>query len=270
MYFQEKSHFFSKQPVNLSNLWNDGDFVDVTLATADNKTINCHKMILSLSSSFFKTILRRNQHSHPLIYLKDIEHKYLLSIIEFVYTGQCEVESIDAHKCLIIAEALKINGFKENFEEKVVSKNVEQDAEIEALERYVVDEVRIENTLLCTNKEDLYEIKTTTDFTNKLPGNINFEKENTEFSFDNQGHFNHVNVKEKQSTKTTKIQNRLHQSKPISEFPCPKCTRVFQRIGSLVHHIKNNCKNKTCHMCGKTLSCMKALRLHMISKHDEK
>ena len=159
---------------------------------------------------------------------------------------------------MAVAVNLKINGLEENFEEKTVSKNVEQDTEIEASETYVVDKVKFANTFLCTNKEDLFETKTTTNFTDKLPANISREKENREFSFENKRQFDHVNMKEKQLTKNT------------SELPCPKCTRVFQRIGPLVHHIKNNCKNKTCHMCGKVLSCMKSLRLHMISKHDEK
>ena len=47
----------------------DKDFFDVILACADGQ-IQAHKLILSACSTFFRTILRRNKHEHPLVYLK--------------------------------------------------------------------------------------------------------------------------------------------------------------------------------------------------------
>ena len=45
------------------------DFFDVTLACEDDQ-IEAHKVILSACSPFFKGVLKKNPHQHPLLYLK--------------------------------------------------------------------------------------------------------------------------------------------------------------------------------------------------------
>ena len=49
----------------LKTLWENEEFLDVTIACDDDQ-IDAHKLILSASSTFFKNILKRNPHSHPL------------------------------------------------------------------------------------------------------------------------------------------------------------------------------------------------------------
>ena len=55
-------------------LRDDKDFFDVTLA-CDDEQIQAHKVILSACSPFFRSILRRNPHQSPLLYLKGIDYK---------------------------------------------------------------------------------------------------------------------------------------------------------------------------------------------------
>ena len=52
------------------NLREDFDFTDVTLASDDGHQVEAHKVILVASSPFFKEILVRNKHNHPLIYMR--------------------------------------------------------------------------------------------------------------------------------------------------------------------------------------------------------
>ena len=52
-----------------SELKDDEDFFDVTLA-CDGNQLQAHKVILSACSPFFRSILKRNMHPHPLLYLK--------------------------------------------------------------------------------------------------------------------------------------------------------------------------------------------------------
>ena len=47
----------------------ENDFFDVTLACEDDQ-IEAHKVILSACSPFFKGVLKKNPHQHPLLYLK--------------------------------------------------------------------------------------------------------------------------------------------------------------------------------------------------------
>ena len=54
-------------------LRDDKDFFDVTLA-CDDEQIQAHKVILSACSVFFRNILRRNPHQHPLLYMKGVKY----------------------------------------------------------------------------------------------------------------------------------------------------------------------------------------------------
>ena len=45
------------------------DFFDVTLVS-DQDQLEAHKVIISACSPFFRNLLRRNPHQHPLLYLK--------------------------------------------------------------------------------------------------------------------------------------------------------------------------------------------------------
>ena len=65
----------------------DKEFTDVTLACEDGKQVEAHKVILAASSPFFKDILKRNKHPHPLIYMRGLKSEDLLAIIDFLYFG---------------------------------------------------------------------------------------------------------------------------------------------------------------------------------------
>ena len=49
------------------------DFCDVTLVSDDEVQMSAHKLILSACSSFFKSILKKNPHSSPLLYLSGVD-----------------------------------------------------------------------------------------------------------------------------------------------------------------------------------------------------
>ena len=93
----------------LRDLRNDKEFFDVTLA-CDDKQIEAHKVILSACSAFFRNILRQNPHQHPLLYLKGVKYKELLSVLNFMYVGEVNIAQDELDEFLLIAEDLKIKG----------------------------------------------------------------------------------------------------------------------------------------------------------------
>ena len=105
------------------NLIDDKDFTDVTLVSCDRKQIKAHKVILSSCSQFFHQILLENPHQHPLLFLKDIRHSDLLSIVKFIYLGQTEVTQEDLNHFMEAAEVLEIQGLNEN--EKPIPKTTD-------------------------------------------------------------------------------------------------------------------------------------------------
>ena len=94
------------------NLREDSDFADVTLACEDGHQIEAHKVILAASSPFFQTILKRNKHSHPLIYMRGMVSVDLVAIVDFLYYGEANVYQENLDSFLAIAEELQLEGLK--------------------------------------------------------------------------------------------------------------------------------------------------------------
>ena len=57
---------------SIKELLRNEEFTDVTLVFDDEKQLKTHKVILSASSPFFRKILLKNPHPHPLIYISNI------------------------------------------------------------------------------------------------------------------------------------------------------------------------------------------------------
>ena len=86
------NEFQSSTVKTFQNLQSDDHFTDVTLACGDGQQIAAHKVLLSSSSSFFKSILIKNPHQHPLIYLRGFTIRELRNIIKFIYSGEMEID----------------------------------------------------------------------------------------------------------------------------------------------------------------------------------
>ena len=71
----------------------DKDFFDVTLSCEDGQ-VSAHKLLLSACSPFFKAVLRRNPHQHPLLYFKGIRHAELSALMDFMYQAQLRFERL--------------------------------------------------------------------------------------------------------------------------------------------------------------------------------
>merc|ERR1711868_165819 len=72
--------------------------------------MEAHKLILTASSPVLNTLLKRNKHSHPLIYMKGMKIKDLASIIDFIYYGVVNIYQEDLNEFLTTAEDLQIKG----------------------------------------------------------------------------------------------------------------------------------------------------------------
>merc|ERR1719425_3417 len=105
--------FESNINVAFRELREDKDFFDVTLACDDDQ-IQAHKVILSACSPFFRTILKRNRHEHPLLYLKGVKYIDLQAILNFMYHGEVNVAQEDLNSFLAVAEDLKVKGLTQN------------------------------------------------------------------------------------------------------------------------------------------------------------
>ena len=86
--------------VAFRELREEKDFFDVTLA-CDDSQVQAHKVILSACSPFFRHILRKNPHQHPLLYLKGVKYKELLCVLNFMYMGEVNVAQEELNSFLV-------------------------------------------------------------------------------------------------------------------------------------------------------------------------
>ena len=108
------------------NLREDKEFSDVTLACEDGQQVEVHKVILAASSPFFRTLLGRNKHSHPLIYMRGVKSDDLLTIMDFLYRGEANVCQENLDSFLAIAEELQLKGFTGKIYNKIEDFNAEE------------------------------------------------------------------------------------------------------------------------------------------------
>ena len=76
--------------------------------------LEAHKVILSASSPFFKSVIKRNPHAHPLIYLKGVKIEDMKALIDFIYLGQTKVCQEDVQAFLVLGEELGVKGLARN------------------------------------------------------------------------------------------------------------------------------------------------------------
>jgi len=126
--------FESNISVAFRELREEKDFFDVTLACEDNQ-VSAHKVILSACSPFFRTVLRRNPHQHPLLYLKGVKYQELLSVLNFMYMGEVNVAQEELNSFLAVAEELRVKGLTQNSSESSKQRDPPQRNEIQPSKR---------------------------------------------------------------------------------------------------------------------------------------
>ena len=94
------------------NLRESTDFVDVTLACEDGQQIEAHKVVLAASSPFFQKVLKKNNHGHPLIYMRGVKTEELTAIVDFLYLGEANVFQDNLESFLTIAGELQLKGLE--------------------------------------------------------------------------------------------------------------------------------------------------------------
>ena len=109
-FFLTKKNFPETTSSLIRNLLADEDFTDVTLASNDNRQVKAHRVVLSGSSKFFNNVLKMNKGPNLVLYLKGVNHQDLKSLIEFIYSGQTNVQKNSLNSFLEAAEELKIEG----------------------------------------------------------------------------------------------------------------------------------------------------------------
>ena len=217
------------------------DFFDVTLVSDDERQIPAHKLVLSACSDFFKSILRNNSHSHPLLYLSGIHSTNLSLILDYIYQGEVQIYQEHLDTFLEVAQKLKIEGLITGAEE-----NSSQHVKPE----YTLDES------LISREEDLYISGVET--TDQNVG-VKIKKQKSENTIA-------VSVMDNSQVEG-KIQEIL--TKEDGLYLCNVCGYKKKDKQDMVRHIETHIEGLSypCSVCDKTFRSRNSLNVHKSTYH---
>ena len=231
------------------------DFCDVTLAGEGNQKILAHKVILAASSSFFRDILKENQHPHPLLYMKGIKGVHLASIVDFMYHGEVDIVQEDLNDFLVVADELQLKGLigkepepndiKQETHQSLPQKLRNNRARSESLNQFNYDTQKSE-----TIQEYHTKIEENTDGT-IVPVDSSASRINTTYEDLND-----------------QIQTMLSSSE--GQWSCTQCGKADKRKSLIVYHIEAKHiegVSHPCNQCGRQFRSRHSLSQHTSSQH---
>jgi len=99
--------------VGAEELCESEEYTDVTLA-AGTKFFSAHKLVLSICSPYFKRLFKHLGKDKSVIFLKDVDHRHLDLLLQYMYKGEIKVQEDELVAVLNAAQGLEIKGLYEN------------------------------------------------------------------------------------------------------------------------------------------------------------
>ena len=242
----------------LHDMMSSNELTDVTLVSEDKKRFKAHKVILSASSSVFKSIISDNIVSSPIIYLKGIQAHEIESILQFIYLGEAKFYQERMNEFFNVAKSLEIKEISKNIEiaEKEQNENYEEQEnnidipEFEPKESYGKQEKKLlERKPMSTKIREVI---------SNLPRQ--FEKNNDSKYFCYQCNFKAL------SKSSSHLQTHIRSVHEGVKYPCDQCNHKASTSTNLHRHMKSvhDGVKYPCDQCN-----YKAARIDYLQKHKK-
>ena len=163
--------FQENAKITFQNLRKDKNFTDVTLVSEDGQQVEAHKMILAASSPFFQQVLERHKHPCPLLYMKGLKSEDLLAVVDFLYSGEANVEEDNLVSFLAIAEELQLKGLMGRVGDNSQSTSVSHE-ESEMVKPILTSPIKKEGKVLKRKMKTEAEFKDSVAPSNNLSGDF--------------------------------------------------------------------------------------------------
>ena len=99
---------------SLNELRRQNEFCDVSIVTNETQ-INCHKVVLSSCSEFFRRVLTQHRGGmNTIIYLHNISSKCINNLVTFMYESEVSVGQEDLGELLLVASNLEVKGLSQS------------------------------------------------------------------------------------------------------------------------------------------------------------
>ena len=272
-------------------LYHTKQFADVTLVSDDMVKYPAHKTILAASSKVFKSLLSiatSEQQHYPFLYLKDINHKDLEDILQYVYLGKAEVSESRAK---YFENTMKDLGIHESSVDSILEPHVkksnqeEENVVVEKLDflLFPTDNETQQNTFSSKEGDDMerewnvssYYIPEALDSyqddcnSDNIPeaGDLLQEDNNSEIV--NEDRNPKMEDLVSQKIKNSKKKSNQYRKKEEEATECEMCLAKFTTKRSYQRHYKviHELKFEECDECGKQFKAWGKIDAHKQSVH---
>ena len=239
---------FQSNASNAFSLLRNEDYLhDVTIVTDDSEQIAAHKLVLSACSEYFKSIFRKNKHSHPLLCLEGVSSSDVRNVMDYIYNGEVKIFQEELDRFLNVAQRLKLEGL-------LTDLDAEHEEEVNAGEteifkkqekQYTHEDSTKEKTKTIPNKIEKFNekviAKANTDLNQKTFLEVNDQIEQN-ISRNLDGTYS-CQICGKKSRTTQHIKNHIETHVVGLTYNCPMCEKTFRSRPSLGMHKSKFHKN---------------------------
>ena len=248
--------------LTLRNIWEEEEFLDVTLACDDGQ-IAAHKVIISAASPFFRNILNRNPHSHPLLYIKEANKKNMQVLLNFIYTGEAKVDQDDLTEFLALANSLEVKGLvsddmdlqHENKKKRKKRKEKNEDiGETTGLKKISFSKNK-------SKSEDFSKKEDDDDIRFEWQDEVQNDDSDSLVENEEMGSFL---IQDSSDTSMSEYESKVSELMPKNGSNCIKCEHTAKTRGHLKEHVQKHIEGYTfnCETCNRTFSSKNQLRHH--------
>ena len=225
-----------------SKLRKEEDFYDVTLVSEDKKLIMAHKVVLSSSSEYFKSILKSNKHPHPMICLSEIASMELENVLDYINQGEIQIFQENIDKFLNIAQRLQIDGLlspnTESNEKNMLNQSIETKLKhepshiFEKSNEVFYDKISDDNSKYMISVNDSSSLD---EIEQKVTENLG-KNNNGDYTCNLCGKIGGKNIRN--------MKNHIETHLEGISFSCSKCGKQFRSRNSMNSHKTQSHKNK--------------------------
>ena len=222
---------------SFQDLHKELDFSDVTLVCEDDHQIEAHRVILSACSPVFKTILRKNKHSHPMVYMRGLKAKDLVAIVDFIYLGEANIYEEDLDIFLALAEELQLKGL-------AGSQNDAEDTEEEPIKTELLKRDNDRETFKRSNQKETKELRSIREY-----GKESKENSYKLVSADTGKHTVNANM-ENIKAQINLMMERINEGD--YKWKCTMCGKMSRDRTDMSRHIETHIEGVSypCNLCG--------------------
>ena len=245
----------------------------------DEVQVPAHKVMLAACSRLFKSILKQNPHSNPLLYLHGVDSKNLEYILDFVYQGEVQISQKSLDSFMRVAQILQVEGLlteqtgtaNPNLDETRDFCNEQEDTDAELLD------FQKEETSVVTDEGNYGKRKDTQPKQTKpkLERLIDIKKEEKARSVSKQYYGTQQDIQETPSTAVITDMSKLNEMisqmfyKENDLYICNSCGKVAKKRDYIVKHVEIHIEGLSyiCPLCDQTFKTRNSLQFHKSMKH---